>query len=170
MPREFNPETRKMLPLHLVALEFARDMIGVREVTENWGPEIKEFLKAANVNVPAPWCAGLVNWCGEQAAKLKGVESPLEAVRLQAYVQSYYQLAVAGGHIIPPEEVGPGDLFMLWYSSLQRYAHIGFVDGLVTDTYPTIEGNTNKAGEREGTLVKDKVRPLSSTVKFVRWV
>lgn len=160
---------KQLLPLHLVALEVARSMVGTEETTANWGPQVRAFLAAANVYVPAPWCAGFVNWCAEQAANLKGVPSPLEEVSLQAYVESYYQWAEQDGLLVPPQDVGPGDLFLLYYPSLKRHGHIGFVDEMLPGAYRTIEGNTGKEGEREGYAVLGRVRRLTNLVKFIRW-
>ena len=164
---------RKMLPLHLVALEYARDMLGVKEVGENWGPEVKMFLEAAGVGVPAPWCAGFVNWCAQKAGMLLGLHSALEDVPLQAYVQSYYKLGNAQGWIIPPEQARPGDLFLLYFPRLKRYAHIGWVDkgGVDLDLlkFHTVEGNTNEEGQREGLYVMTRTRRLTNCVIFMRW-
>lgn len=163
--------TRSFLPLHLAALEYARDQIGVREESENWGTEVKDYLAAAGIWVPAPWCAAFVNWCAESAARLLGLSSPLEEVVLQAYVQSYFEWAQDGERLISAEEAGPGDLFLLWFPRLGRYGHIGWVDEVREHhgDYLTIEGNTNAAGAREGLYVMERIRPITRAVKFMRW-
>lgn len=158
--------------LRLTTLEVARGYLGVRERGgENRGPEVTEFLRRANIHVPAPWCAAYVNTCAEIGAEKLGVLSPLEEVPLQAYVQSYYQHFSKLGFIVEPHEVMPGDLFVLWYPHLKRYGHIGFVKDIDVrrNRYTTIEGNTNAAGSREGDGVYSKTRHLGSRVKFIRW-
>lgn len=164
---------KELLPLNLAALSYALDEYkkGVFELRENWSPEIEAYLKEANVNVPAPWCAGYVNWCARQAADLKGVHSPLEDVPLQAYVQSYYQHGKKNGWIIPATDAGPGDLFILWYNSLNRYGHIGFVEQMLVreGAYKTVEGNSNEAGSREGITIMRKKRTIGPGTKFLRW-
>jgi len=175
MPREIK-ETRAALPLHLAALSYASDMIGVTEDKVdgqfgNWGPKVKEFLKAANVYQPAPWCAAFVNWCAEQGAYDHQVTSPLEEVPNQAYVPSYMDWATETGKFITPHEAGPGDLFALYFESLKRYAHIGFVLEVNPEEgwLDTIEGNSNEEGSREGYQVVSRRRRLVPTTAFIRW-
>lgn len=156
--------------LRLTTLAVARSYLGVHEQGgENRGPEVTEFLRRANVHVPAPWCAAFVNTCAEIGSEDLRVYSPLEEVPLQAYVQSYYNHFKST--LIRPDQVLPGDLFVLWYPSLGRYGHIGFVDSinLGAGRYTTIEGNTNGAGSREGEEVAGKTRVVGSRVKFIRW-
>lgn len=162
---------RAWLPLHLAALSYAHDEVGVREEGNNRGKRVEEYQKEAGIPPGSPWCAAFVNWCARQAADLKGVYSPLEDVPLQGYVQSYVDHGKKSGWVIPPEEVGLGDLFCLWNTSLGRYAHIGFVDGmrLAENKYLTVEGNTNRDGSREGIKVAKRVRNMGSRVLFLRW-
>lgn len=155
---------------------YAESMVGVRETYENgkwtnWGPEVKEFLFAAGLTKPAPWCAAFINWCGEQAAYDHGVISPLEKVKIQAYVQSYADWAEAKSRFISAEDTGPGDLFVLYYPSLKRFAHIGFVMEVNEDEawFTTIEGNTNDDAVREGYEVAKRRRTITPRVKFIRW-
>ena len=51
------------LPLPERFLHVARSQVGVREVTANWSPIIKLYLKVAGVFSPAPWCAAFLTWC-----------------------------------------------------------------------------------------------------------
>lgn len=163
---------RKILPLNLSALLYALDMLGVVEAGgDNRGKEVEAFLREAEVEVPAPWCAAFVNWCARQAADLQGVESPLEAVPLQAFVQSYFDHGKENGWLINPKWVGPGDLFVLYYPTLKRYGHIGFVYDMHDPQgyFMTVEGNTNAAGGREGDGVYRKRRSITDNVQFLRW-
>ena len=173
--RERN-EIRAMLPLSLAALTYASDMVGVTEdfingAWTNWGPEVKEFLFAAGITTPAPWCAGFVNWCAEQGAYDKEMTSPLEEVELQAYVQSYAEWALVERRFVPPEEAGTGDLFILYYDNLGRYGHIGFVVEIDLEEgwFTTIEGNTNDQASREGFKVAERRRSIKPSTKFIRW-
>lgn len=175
MPRD-RDRTRALLPLHLAALSYAMDMEGAREDYvngrwTNWGPEIKQFLYAAGIDSPAPWCAAFVNWCAEEAAYDKNMVSILEDVPLQAYVPSYVEWAELNDRIIDANEAGPGDLFALYYPSMERYAHIGFVIEVHEDDgwFETIEGNTNDEAAREGYEVAKRSRNLTENVCFIRW-
>lgn len=168
-PSEAGP-ARAMLPLHLAALLYAHEEIGTREVaTSNWGARVSEYLREAGITVPAPWCAAFVYWCARRAAALKGVPLPLEGVALQGYVQSYYLHALKSGWILERSEVGPGDLFLIWFPSLGRYAHIGFVYEMHADHYLTIEGNTDAAGGRDGIEVASRRRQIAASTIFLRW-
>lgn len=163
---------RSFLDPHLAALSYAYDELGVKETSTNWGPKVKEYLAAAGVTVPAAWCAAFVYWCVEQASKLKGVENPLKDIPLKAYVQSYYNYAKEHGKLIPFKEVGPGDLFLIYYPSLKRYGHIGFVYGAYHNDnyYETVEGNTNSQGGREGNEVALRKRKVDDNTVFFRYI
>ncbi len=169
-------DTWAMLPMHLTTMMYAKSMLGAHEDYEkgswtNWGPEVKEFLFAAGLDKPAPWCAAFVNWCAEKAAADHNRTSPLEDVRLQAYVQSYADWAKVNDLFIPAEDTGPGDLFVLYYPSLERFAHIGFTEEVNEQEgwYTTIEGNTNDDAVREGYEVATRRRNLTARTKFIRW-
>lgn len=142
---------------------------GVHETTENWGPEVKRFLAAAKLKAPAPWCAAFVNCSAEEAAKALSIVSPLEAVPLQAYVQSYADYGKKKGWAAKTPQ--PGDLFCLWYPKLGRYGHIGIVTEVhaTKKTFGTIEGNTDDDGSREGDSVWTKTRPITPNVLFLRY-
>lgn len=165
----------ELLPLQQAALLVALDELaeGVREETPNDSPAIRQYLQEANIAEPAPWCAAFVNWCAKQAAVKKGVESPLEAVELEAYVPSYRQHGEAQGWVVPASEVAPGDLFLLYHRTKGRYAHIGFVhrppSGSTGRTYKTVEGNTNEEGLREGVAVMARQRTVSTETLFMAW-
>ena len=163
---------RQQLPFELVALLCAKDSVGLEESPNNTGPAIKILQRAAGIPTRSPWCAAFVNWCAEYASVIKNVESPLETVPNQGYVQSYYKWAERSGRLIMKREVFPGVLFLKWSESRQRYAHIGFVSGIdfSSDKFYTVEGNTNKLGEREGRYVLASVRSMSTGVYvFVDW-
>jgi len=65
----------------------------VREVGgNNQGPRIQEYLNNLDppIHEAAPWCAAGLHFCADTAAMGLGVPNPLDAVRLEAYVQSYW--------------------------------------------------------------------------------
>lgn len=161
------------LDLPVVALKYAMRELerGVEEEGDNWGPSVQGYLEAAEISVPAPWCAAAVQWCAEKAAMLKGVANPLEAVEHEAYVPSYVDWAEASQKIVNPSALGPGDLFCLYHRGKGRYAHMGFVREPPFDgwEYVTVEGNSNTDGSREGTRWVEKKRPVNETTLFIRW-
>lgn len=169
-------EVRSWLPLHLISLAYAEDKLGVMESRENgrwtnWGPEVKEFLNAAGIEVPAAWCGAFVFWCVREAARLKGIPNPLDTVDRPAYVPDYVTWAREHDRIISEDRAGPGDLFALYFPSKARYAHIGFVVEVNEEEgwFTTVEGNSNDEGSREGYKVISRRRSLSNNVRFIRY-
>jgi hypothetical protein len=172
----YNEETRAWLPLHLIALSYAEDKLGVQEdfvdgQWTNWGPEIKEFLNAAGINAPAPWCAAYCAWAVREACKLKGVENPFKDLTYKAYVPAYVEWAREHNSLVSPADAGPGDLFLLYFPSLGRYAHMGFVIEVNEQEgwFTTVEGNGNDEASREGYKVVSRRRSLTNNVRFIRY-
>lgn len=126
-----------------------------------------------HTTIPVGNCAAFVNWCAEEASGLVDAESPLEEVRQQALVQSYYEWAKADERLVSPPKVGLGDLFLVYFPSRGTYNHMGFVrdpnpNGDYTE-FTTVEGNTNDAGGREGYKVASRTRHYRDGVAFIRW-
>lgn len=129
-------------------LHVARSQVGVREVTANWSPVIKVYLKVAGVFSPAPWCAAFVHWCLLEAGadKKKLAKFPASTYYLYAWAKSTGRLMSA------PKR---GRLFVV---NGAKGGHTGFVRSVESPWIETIEGNTNKAGSREGVATMDKER------------
>lgn len=137
----------------------------------NWGPKVKEYLAAADIDVPSAWCAAFCNWSAEHAAKSLGVKSPLEQVPLQGYVQSYVDFGKQHGWVVPRAEAKRGDLICMWHQSLNRYGHIGLVTGWTADKkqITTVEGNSNNDGSRDGYEVVTHERTPTTNILILRW-
>ena len=157
--------------LRPLALYYALSRIDTHETSPNWGPEVEKILASADIHDPEPWCAALVNDCAQTVAGRLGVRSPLEDVPLQGYVQSYVDHARKHGWVIPFSQVEPGDLFTLYYPSLKRNGHIGFVAAPSRDTgrFLTVAGNTNNDGSREGKRMWAKWRLNDDNTLFLRY-
>jgi len=166
-----NVPARENLRLTTLAVAEHELRAGIREVGgANRGRRVSEYLAEANVLEPAPWCAAYVNWCARNAARIMRCQSPLETVPIQAYVQSHYLWAREHNLFVPHSQALPGDLFILWYSKLGRWGHVGLVrEPLGTLRFRTVEGNTNSEGSREGDAVASKIRLFSPNVKIIRW-
>ena len=64
----------------------------------------------------------------------------------------------------------PGDVFLLYYPALKRYAHTGFVlEVRDNGACVTIEGNTNDGGSRDGWGVFTRTRRFGIDDRFIRW-
>lgn len=158
---------RSQVSLADAAVAYARDFIGLREHGNNVGPGVEWFQKLGTIRAGQPWCAAFVNGIAEIACAVKDRTSPLEAVPLQGYVQSYYEYGTQQGWLVNKPEAG--DLFLVWHESKERYAHIGFVQVVTGNQIKTIEGNSNEDGSREGREVAENWREIREGIVFLRW-
>lgn len=162
-------------PLRLLALGYALAELdkGVREVGgENCGPRVREYLKNAGINVPAPWCAAFTYFCIDKACELHFEEPPaIEAVKLKALVHAYVIYARVNKLVVPPEMADAGDLVCFDFNRDGRYDHNGFLSGPIRNMkFSTVEGNTNDVGAREGEKVAAKTRRYDNhVVTVIRW-
>lgn len=167
--------SRRLLTLREAALSYAHDFAHVREEGSNRGTAVEFFLRCANVDPGAPWCAAFVNACAELGAAIRDKEpSPLEQVKRQAFVADYVTWAKEHGRTVRPLEMEPGDIFCLWNRSKLRHAHMGFVDWVNPERtgpqdFKTIEGNSDEAGRREGVRVVARRRKPRIEDVFIRW-
>lgn len=169
-------DVREDLRLPSLALLIADDQLeaDVREIAWNDSPQIREYLEAADIHDPAPWCAAFCYWSVREAAAAKGEPNPLDVVELPAYVPSYVQAARKHGWLLHADQydrVASADLFCLWSAARERFAHIGFVKRppYEGNDFTTIEGNSNADGSREGVAVVSQERALTDGVKFISW-
>ena len=154
-------------PIEAVLDEAAKYM-GVVEKPKlsNRGLEIDYWLSECKVPLGLPWCAAFVTNVLRQAL---GRGNP---VYLTASVQTTVDWATSLGALgILTDSPMKGDLFVLYFESLKRYGHIGFVKEVVdATTFKTIEGNSNSEGSREGYGVVSNTRKVSKNTKFIRWI
>lgn len=146
-----------------IFLKVAAATEGACEVGANAGPYVERVLKRTGNRKGDPWCAAQVTDWGVIAL---GEQWP---VKRSASVQQIAEWAQAKGVRYAVTMARPGDLFIIWFASLRRFAHIGVVTGVKDGKVETIEGNTNAAGGREGWLVARKTRTLSSADRILRW-
>lgn len=143
-------------PVRTELQELYTSQIGVREATgNNDGKEVKMYLNSVGLDEGYPWCAAFVSWCHLELI----IPSPVSA-----WSPSWF-----GQNVIykkdwrkPQFTAKPGMVFGLYYASKKRVAHVGFIDYEDKNNYYTVEGNTNKAGSREGDGVYRKIRPKNT--------
>lgn len=140
----------------------------------NRGPRIRKYLANTDppINVAAPWCAAFLQYVSDVAARGLGIRNPLDDVRQEALVQSYHD--ALDYLIVPPEEVGPGDLVLFRFGDTDRWNHIGIVAQPPkpgAKAFFTVEGNTSDENQRDGDAVALKPRELDAgyPVEFVTW-
>ena len=142
-------------------LAAARALLFVREEPPNTnaGQAVEAMLKVTGLGKGYPWCAAFVAHVGQSAL---GLRWPLP---LTASCAKLGEFARAHGALVDRPE--PGDVFLLYYPSLKRFAHTGFV--LDPATGATVEGNTSGGGSREGWGVFARSRVWKPEDRFIRW-
>ncbi len=101
------------------------------------------------------WCAMFVSWAFAQAGH------PLPAVTGPngfAKVQMAWKYAEKVGRLV--WRPMPGDIFLINHGGGRGHTGIVVSVDEKTGTMVTIEGNTNAAGARNGTMVRSKTRPV----------
>jgi hypothetical protein len=159
------PEAR-VRRAEVVALIYTRE-IGVREATNhNDGSRVEEYLAAANRYKGDAWCAAFVSWTFKQAgvaAAVSGWSPDWFPTKNTVYTHG------KANNLVPQR----ADVFGIYFSSLGRIAHVGFVDRWEegeSSFVVTVEGNTNDTGSREGDGVYRKRRLKAQVYKVSRWV
>ena len=149
---------------------------GVREEGgNNLGPRMKRYRENANppIGFAVPWCALLIQYASDVAARSLGIPNPLDDVRQEALVQSYYEELRDQEIAASAAEVG--DLALFKFGSSDRaWDHIGLVSvppKVGTSGFQTIEGNTSDDSERDGDAVAYKARHIDAgyPVTFLTW-
>ncbi|HEX7828659.1 MAG TPA: CHAP domain-containing protein [Thermoanaerobaculia bacterium] len=157
-------------------LQVALACVGAQEVPvgSNGGFFVERCQKVtgtAGLKPGAAWCASFVAMVG-QATFGKSWPLPLTAscAELGAFATKKNILDAA------PQR---GDLFVVYFDSLNRFAHVGIVvevkDGV---TIRSVSGNTldpvrhadEGSSMREGWCVSDRPWRLAAKDRFIRWV
>ncbi|HYF34315.1 MAG TPA: CHAP domain-containing protein [Prosthecobacter sp.] len=139
-------------------LAIAVGEVGVSEDPpgSNAGKKVEEYLGSVGLGKGNPWCAAFVYWCFQKAAKDAGVENPCVKT---GHVLTSWNKAKPSQRITSaqakndPSLIKPGLVFIMDTGAPGGAGHTGIVEKVVAGTIYTIEGNTNKAGSREGTGV-----------------
>jgi len=137
----------------------------------NWGKDIKPMLASVGINFPAPWCAAYV------AIVLRNTSTPYPySGFVPNWSRGVWKEKVVfdkrkAARSVLPTEVRRGDIGTIYFSSLNRDAHIFVILGVTPKgSLITIEGNTNEDGGREGYMVAVRVRELWQVSKVIRLI
>jgi peptidoglycan hydrolase-like protein with peptidoglycan-binding domain len=126
---------------------------------QNCGPWVRLYMKG-HEGAEWPWCAGFVSFVLGQASAARGEAMPVRATFSCDLLASDAQRR---GLFVPEREVGspadlpPGSVFLSRRVG-GDWVHTGLVLRAGEETFETIEGNTNDAGDREGYEVCRRVR------------
>lgn len=129
--------------------------IGVKEVGNNRGRRVGQYLSICNLPEGYAWCAAFVCWCLEQCY----VESPRNAMAAVVSTKNIVYKKNKGHQLPPVQDILA---FGLWYQNLNRIGHTGIITNYQGNTAITIEGNTNGSGSRDGDGVHQKIRPINT--------
>jgi len=140
----------------LRVLQIAISQLGVREATgKNDGKAVAAYLKSTGLKEGYPWCAAYVSW----VFKIAGYAEPRTAWSPALFPKARQSLAPL-----------PANLFGIYYTTLKRVAHVGFVIKKEKSWIISIEGNTNMDGSREGNGVYQKRRHMRTIYAYSDWI
>jgi hypothetical protein len=137
-------------------IETYTEQIGVREATgNNDGFMVEQYQASTGLDAKNfPWCAAMVTYCH--------LECGLPVPPAPAWSPSWFKdsVLVYKRDRLIREVPQSGDVFGIWFQNKKRIAHVGFIDDWQNGSKfcVTVEGNTNKAGSREGDGVYRKKR------------
>ncbi len=170
-----NASTTKLSPLGKSIIKFAQGEVGVKEVGNNSGKRVNEYLDTVGLkNSKAPWCMAFVMWCYMKAAQELGIKVVWERPRslvLQksGHVQGYRNWARSKGYLITSHRLAiPSSFFVMTFSGASGHTGVIIKNNTSKKTFTTIEGNTNSGGAREGDGVYIKERTYNSISSIIQ--
>lgn len=128
------------------AVSTAVAQIGQREDAPNSGLMIDQYLRSVDLEPGQSWCAAFVHWCFQMASNALGMLNPCPKT---GGVLRLWELAPEEAKATSPVR---GAIIVMDHG--HGHGHTGIVEsvnggGLIE----TVEGNTNRAGSREGDSV-----------------
>lgn len=156
---------RDLSPRENVRRVYSRE-IGTREETgRNDGKDVEKYLRYVGLGKGYAWCAAFVSWSLGEAG-IKNPKSAWSPAMFPAGSVVWKRTWKVSG------TPSTGDVFGIYFASLKRIAHVGFIDTWGEGDYAiTVEGNTNDAGSREGDGVYRKrrlKRQIYAVSSFIR--
>jgi len=124
----------------------------------NSGPWVRLYMRGTQ-GASALWCAGFVTFLLRQAADSMDTQRPIagsfscDTLAAQGRANGLF---VAEADVVPAQ-LSPGSIFLVRHSAAD-WTHTGLVVRADADTFSTVEGNTNDAGDREGYEVCARTR------------
>lgn len=157
-----NEWTSDKITLAARALDICKHQVGVKEVPDNAGPAIAEFLGTVGLGTGYSWCMAFMYWSFQRAAKELGVNNPL--VKTGGCMDQWNSIDEKYHVKGAPQ---PGDIFILNLGG--GHGHTGIVSQVNEDgTVDTVEGNTNDDGSANGDGVYNRQRKISKIFGFIR--
>ena len=138
----------------------------------NSGPWVRTYLGFEGNE--AKWCSGFVCYALEQAAHTLGVGMPIPASSscdvMAAGAKSAHKF-LAGSKVksgaVPVSTLVPGSLFLV-RATPTDWTHIGIVSEAASNSFDTIEGNTDSQGSNNGFEATERTRGYDNK-DFIVW-
>ncbi len=160
---------------HYLLSDIAARYIGIKETGDNRigsSEEMREIFEADDLVVNGetdgyPWCAAFVSLCVQKLCSSSILYGDLIPPRQPSVSRFLNNWAKTNNCLIfkPDSEIFTmmkGDIVVFTFS------HIGIVESNNGTSITTIEGNTNDAGSREGTVVARKQRSARIIKSVIR--
>jgi hypothetical protein len=157
-------------------VQIASEEIGTTEVgNTNCGPRVNQYKAATTLpaDEPWPWCAAFVCWVIRESMRVMGefetktFKRPRTASAFNFINWSLAQDATTSTMTknLSAKSIATGDIIVF------KFSHIGIATSGCDENgeFSSIEGNTDKAGSREGGGVFAKKRNLSSVKARIRF-
>jgi hypothetical protein len=131
------------------ALAFAAAHVGLKETSDNRGPEIDKWIRATGLNPPQPWCGCFVNAC------LMAGGLPSSGTWIASTIQILHHAKQGIGGWSFHMEGKPGDLSLYHESgNSDEVAHVEIVRARTAPTmYSTYGGNTTMGNDARALFV-----------------
>ena len=162
----------RLVTLGVLAGEIDHDVR--EEGGNNMGPRMRRYRENADppIGVAVAWCALLIQYASDVAAHALGIPNPLDDVRQEALVLSYYEQL--RHQEVDRAAADVGDLTLFKFGSSERaWDHVGLlaIPPSAGRSFRTIEGNTSDDSQRDGDAVAYKDRRLDAgyPVTFLTW-
>ncbi len=147
------------LPVAERALHVARGLDDVREYGTNAGTWVGRFLHAVGLPTGYSWCAAFAYYC----LIVAGADpAELPPKRKAAGVVNWYRWAEKKGRLFMAPLRGR---LGFWLDGGKGHIWFNLAGRSKDGRFPTLEGNTNARGSREGDGVHDKVRSMTELAK-----
>lgn len=138
----------------------------------NCGPWVRAYMDADGE--AWKWCSGFICFALEQAATSLDIRQPIpssasvDAMSYNAQAKGLFvkESKVKSG-AFPKNKILPGSFFLV-RSSNTDWTHIGIVSKAETDTFDTVEGNTDSNGSSNGFEATTRVRGYMKK-DFIVW-
>jgi len=152
-------------------VKLAKAEVGVEEINgTNCGPRVNQYKAATNLPPTEawPWCAAFVDWVVREAMKGHAYtfKRPTTAGAWDLENWSLRQDASTQTKRNPGNDIKAGDIVIF------KFHHVGIAVSNAfksTQVVDTVEGNTDRAGSREGGGVFLKTRKLSQIKTRIRF-